>query len=251
MNGGIEGPLSADPHGHKRYRDKHQHQRSNRRAAETAVMKRALACLLLGCLPSWSLDVGFDFRATQSFVTDPAYAAFAATASYPTALAINGQQITFGWELRGSTYLTSNHNAAIDPRLAGMSCQANDGNTSVFRVDLPSTGAYSIGLAAGDSSGNTQINYIEISSAATGVLSVHAVTGATSSPDMADASGLRWGLAAWPGSNVAVQKTFASTILRLTLGGTVDGAYTCVAHMRVTSVQAAAPVTSAWQFLIQ
>ncbi len=215
-------------------------------------MKKALAWLLLGSLPSFGWDVGFDFRATQSFVTDPAYAIFAAmgVTTYPTTATINGQAVTFGWESTGQSIGIRDRNASIDPRLAGMNCQQNDGNTSVFRIDLPSTGTYSIGLAAGDSAGFTQNNYISIASATSTVLSVQAITGATSTPNVADAAGTLWGLPAWPGSNVMVQKTFGTTILRMTLGGTVGATFSCVAHLRVTSVQASAPGVAGWSFFI-
>ena len=211
------------------------------------MKKRALACLLLGCLPSFGLDVGFDFRATQSFVTDPAYAVFASSTNYPTTLSVNGQLITFGWESQSSGFLTRDRSASGDPRLAGINCQLNDGTTSVFRVDLPSTGTYSIGLAAGDGYGFGQSNHLAISSANSSLFSVNAATGA----NFADAAGTIWGVSAWPGSNVAVQRAFGSTILRLTVGGIMDSSYSCVAHLRVTSVQAAAPSGRGWSFLIQ
>jgi hypothetical protein len=210
-------------------------------------MKKTLACLLLACLQSFGLDVGFDFRATQSFVTDPAYATFASSANYPTTLSINGQLITFGWESQSAGYLTRDRSTSADPRLAGISCQLNDGTTSVFRVDLPATGTYSIGLSAGDGFGFGQSNHMAIGSANSNLFSVYAVT----SSNFADATGTIWGVSAWSGSNVAVQKTFGSTILRLTLGGTADISYSCVTHLRVTSVQGAVSSGAGWSFFVQ
>ena len=115
-----------------------------------------------------------------------------------------------------------------------------------------SNGALGCGLLciAIDSAGFTQNNYISIASATSTVLSVQAITGATSTPNVADAAGTLWGLPAWPGSNVMVQKTFGTTILRMTLGGTVGATFSCVAHLRVTSVQASAPGVAGWSFFI-
>jgi hypothetical protein len=212
------------------------------------VKKRALACLLLGCLPSFGLDVGFDFRATQSFVTDPAYAVFSSNTNYPTTLSVNSQLITFGWESQSAGFLTRDRGASGDPRLAGVSCQLNDGTTSVFRVDLPSSGTYSIGLAAGDGFGFDESNHLTVGSGGASLFSVNLFSPANR---FADSTGSLWSVSAWPGSNMAVQKAFGSTILRLTLGGTVDSAFSCLAHLRVTSVHPAAPImTSAWQFFI-
>ncbi len=205
-------------------------------------MQRILACLLLGCLPSFGWDVGFDFRATQSYVTDPSYAIFASNVNYPTTLGVNGQSVTFGWETQSASFVVRDRSVSGDPRLAGVSCQANDGAISVFRVDLPSAGTYRIGVAAGRC---VRLFAIESRSRS-------ATPAPMSFPLMRlrtpIASRMRRGslgpVSVWPGSNMSVQRAFGTTILRLTLGGAVDSAYSCLAHLRVTSVQGGAPGAS-------
>lgn len=201
-------------------------------------MRRVIAILLISCTSCLALDVGFDFRASTGFVTDPIYATFASLGgtNYPTSATVNGQAIVFGWETIGASTQIRDRNSAGDPRLAGMNCQLNDGNTSVFRVDLPATGTYNIGIAAGDPGGFEQNDHVKIGSGASALFSIYANTGATSTVDFVDATGGVRSVSAWPGSNAMVQKAFGTTILRLTLGGTVDSAYSCIAHLRVTSV---------------
>jgi hypothetical protein len=202
---------------------------------------RKLLVLLLAASCCFGWDVGFDFRATQTFVVDPSYATFITTGTnvYPTTRTVNGQQITFGWESQSVSILSRDRGTWADPRLAGINCQPNDGNTSVFRVDLPSAGTYAIGLATGDGVGNNPMNnHLSIASGSTSVLSLLVDSG----NDFGDASGQRWSAGAWPASNVEVQRTFAGTILRMTLGGVTDSNLTCMAHLRVTLIQAGSPV---------
>jgi hypothetical protein len=178
-------------------------------------------------------------------VVDPAYATFAGTAAYPAQIVISGQLVTFGWETISPTFLTRDRVQSGDPRLTGVACQANDGNTSVFRIDLPSQGSYSIALAAGDGNGYDEANHLAIADMNTAVLSLNVPT----TRNFADATAALWGSAAWPSSSVSVQKLFRTTTFRMTLGGSTDSAYSCVAHLRLTAI----PVRlqfSRWPFFI-
>ena len=215
------------------------------------MIRRIIACLLSTAAPSAAWDFSFDFRATAAFVADPSSTVFASfgVTNYPTTVSIGGQTVTYGWESVGAT-LARDRSTSSDPRVGGMNCQLNDGNTSVFRVDLPSIGIYSIGLAAGDPGGYTDVNYVGISSANNNLISFRVTTGATSIADLADVTGASIPVASWPGSNQMIQKTFAASILRLTLGGTADNAYSCVSHLRVTLIRAGAPPSGGGSFFV-
>lgn len=179
-------------------------------------------------------DFGFDFRATQAYVTDPSYATYELCAgggggtSYPTTRSVNGVSITFGWE---QAVQTRNRSSGIDPRLAGINFQGNSGSTYNFRVDLPASGLWSIGLGCGDAAaGNAQKNYIIIKDTTTQVLDCSVNT---SSTQVGDAAKNLWSTAAWPGSNVLVPVTFSTTILRVQICGTVATDSSCLMTLRL------------------
>lgn len=216
------------------------------------MRKKLTAGMLLVLSPCFGWDVGFDFRATPSFVTDPSYALFAAlgATAYPTTATVNGQTVTYGWESVSASSLTRDRTTSVDPRLAGINCQYNDGHTSVFRVDLPSVGDYNIGLAVGDSANNSQRTYLTVSSGSSPVLSLVSYTGINPALDVADATGTVMSPSVWTGTNSAVRKTFGSRTLRMTLGGTADSVFSCVAHLRITTANAIAPRVGGWSFFV-
>ena len=169
-----------------------------------------------------AFDIAFDFRATSGFVTDPSYATYCIGEAYPTTRTINGYSVTFGWE-SGTGLLTRDGSAALDPRLAGI----NFGGTgSVFRVDLPDKGDVLVGLAVGDPRNNPNTTTITVSDTVTNLISFTAIQTVNT---VADATNTLWGVAAWPGSNISVTKTFTTTICRVsinTLGGLVHIRFT-------------------------
>jgi hypothetical protein len=93
--------------------------------------------------------------------------------------------------------------------------------TTIYAIDLPAAGAYTLFLAVGDPSYARSNQKVELFDDTTslGVLFTGASTGAANS--FLDAAGNVWTAAAWPASNVGVTKTFSTTKLRLKLG---DGA---------------------------
>lgn len=216
-------------------------------------MGQALSLLLLFCLLSpqsilkpifqappasgGSFDVGFDFRATQIFVTDPSCCTYeiSTTVDYPTTRTVNGSSVTFGWEsITGSgTFSTRDRSSGNDPRIAGVTQVTNDGtSTATFRVDLPNTGAYKIGLGFGDatSAQNTTLAVEDTSSA---FITLSAV--ATTGTQYVDAAGNVWtSSATWVSSNVTVAHTFSSTILRLKLGPLSSTRSSVISHLRIT-----------------
>jgi len=221
----------------------------------TGPGRKAIAALLLSALwagPALAWDVGFNFRATSGYVTDVSPSTFASmgVTTYPTVRTVNGQPITFGWESASpSSTFTRDRSSGVDSRLAGLNCQINNGGSSVFRVDLPALGTYSIGLALGDAvANNPQNNHVRISSTSVVLASVDVNT----NQFVADATGAISLPAQWPTANVSIQKTFSSTILRVQLSGQSDSNSTCISHLRVTLVRAAQLQTARpGQFLFQ
>lgn len=177
-----------------------------------------------------SFDKVFDFRASSGYVTDPANGTWVVPAdTYPTTR--NG--VTFGWE--DTTGLDArDRDTGVDARISGISFHSNiDNNTDIFRVDLPAPGTYQIGLAIGDAAGaNAQNTYIVVSdNSVVGLIEFGPI--ATDSSHYADAAGNLWTTGAWPGSNVLVPAAFATTVLRVFLGGTIDAAASCISHLSI------------------
>lgn len=198
-------------------------------------MRRAVAVFLLMTMPAWAWDIGFNFRATSSFVTDPASTTWvvAGVTAYPTTRTVAGQTIVFGWETLTGAYLNRDRGTWADSRLAGINCQLNNGSPLVFRVDLPATGVYAVSVALGDGVGNNPMNnHVKVNSNNTTVLTLDV----NSNNNFADATGALNTALLWPSANAAVQRTFSSTILRLSLGATSDSGYSCISHLRVVQM---------------
>jgi hypothetical protein len=215
-------------------------------------MRKYLVCLLLAAASAVAAtwDVGFNFRATAGYVSDPSptTAAIMGATPYPTTRTVNGQTVTFGWETLGTGYLARDRSATVDARLAGINCQLNNGSTSTFRVDLPAAGNYTVSLALGDAvGGNPQNNYATVVDGSAAVISINALT---SSSTFADATGALLGIAPWLSGAQSVQRSFSSTILRMQLGGRSDAVFSCAVHLRVAAVPVSARTRSA-QFLLQ
>lgn len=176
-----------------------------------------------------TFDVAFDFRATVGYVTDPSYAKFiGGTEIYPTTSTINGFSVTYGWD---DTLNQRDRDNTVDARLAGINF--NKAGTQTFRVDLPSTGTYNIFLAIGDAAnGSAQTSYVTVVDNATTFINFNPVS--TSGTQYADAAGNFWSKTTWAANNVAVSRTFGSTILKLTLSDGGAGAASCLAHLRIT-----------------
>ena len=94
---------------------------------------------------SVSWGIGFDFRGSSNYVTDPPGDTYVlSSTAYPT----NFNGTNYGW-----TNLTNvqarDRSTSVDPRLAGMNYTIN-GSPETFYVDLPASGTYNVSLAMGD-----------------------------------------------------------------------------------------------------
>ena len=213
-----------------------------------------IACLFVFCIANWPIptyavaatDFGFDFRSTVGFVTDPNYASFVdSTQTYPQTYT-NGLSLTIvgGWEsLNGvncqSGISVTNRNAGNDPRLAGIAFPTggNAGGTGfqcIFRVDLPSTGAWTVAFAGGDAS-NGQNIYVQF--ADNGSVFATCSNTATTSNHFADANCTVFTEANWITSNTTVTHTFTSTKLEMLVGpnSSAGSNSSTIAFLRVTA----------------
>lgn len=187
-----------------------------------------------------SFDLGINFRATSSFVTDSTNETYSLGETY----AVSRGGTTFGWTASrvGSA---RDRSATNDRRLAGM-VFAVAGGTGTFRLNLPSAGSYVVHLAMGDplyngGDGTWQIDLLD--SNGTSVLF------SVASPQLAqnsfyDAMGVGYTAASWPGSEQGRAVTVSGTVIFARIGwaGGSTG-FTPLAHLRVVSAGGpAAPI---------
>jgi hypothetical protein len=177
---------------------------------------------------------GFDFRATQGYVTDPPPATYVlSTTAYPTTR--NG--VSFGW---ANTALVQSRDRSvmIDPRLAGIN-YVNNGTPVKFFVDLPSAGTYNLSLDMGDDGypecwTQCQVQFLD------GNTVVGTVSGGFEGLGFFyDAVGKNWSATAWPGSNSPLQVTMNGTRLTVVVGSTNStGDITTIAFLGITQSSA-------------
>lgn len=168
---------------------------------------------------------GLNFRSTAGYVTDGTDETYVLdTDTYPTTRA----GVTFGWE-SGSPF-DLDRDSGNDRRLAGChACFSTAPET--FRVDLPNTGTYDIYLACGDAASDQAAQDWKVKDSTTQLFTITANPG---SNEFVDATNTVRTAAAWPGSNVANQQTFASTIFRIETNSLVGS--NVLAHIQLTEI---------------
>jgi uncharacterized membrane protein len=155
---------------------------------------------------------GFNFRATASYVNDPAQTTHVlANTSYPTT--VGGA--TFGWL---NTYFVQarDRSKQVDPRLAGIN-YATNGSPASFIVNVPAPGSYNLSLAMGDD-GYTQCSVQCRVQFLDGSTVLGTVTGSPTLGYFYDAAGHAWSAASWPASNRTIPVTMAGTQLLVVVG---------------------------------
>jgi hypothetical protein len=184
-------------------------------------------------------DVGFDFRNTLAFVTDPAGAGPMISANstttplpYPTTTTINGVSVTYGMTVAfSSTDNARDRESTFDPRLAGLWFQMNTGTQAVFSVALPAAGTYTIHLAMGDADNARTQSTIQFLDGST---SLFTVVGSPPAGSFYDATGTVYTNTAWPGSETGVSVTMSGTTLNVKLGTSTNvGSQTDLAYFRI------------------
>jgi hypothetical protein len=181
---------------------------------------------------SGGVAIGFDFRNSSGFVTDPVGDTYVlASTAYPTQR--NG--FTFGW-VKTSPVQGRDRSKSVDPRLAGIDFVTN-GSPATFYVDLPSPGIYNLSLAMGDAGYQQcwvqcQIQFLDGSSVLATVTG-----GSTQLGYFYDANGNNWSAAAWPNSNVSQQVTLTGTRLTVVVGtNKATNDFTPIAFLGVAQV---------------
>lgn len=154
-----------------------------------------------------AFDKGFNFRQTSGYVTDGTNETYVlASDAYTGSVIRNG--VAFGWTTALGAQDSRDRNSALDRRLSGIGF--NDGIATVFRVDLPAAGTYSLRLAMGDPSNSKTIS-VTIKDGANTLVTISGVSVPAGSH--LDATGTVYTDANWPASNSAVSKVFAGTVL--------------------------------------
>lgn len=177
-------------------------------------------------------NVCFDFRNTQIYVTDDAACAWANhSVSYPTSYTVNGVTLNAGWETAAAS--STNRNNLLNHQIAGFAQAANSGTTpAIFRIDVPAAGTYKVSCAASDTSNSGSQSFIGVDSAAT-LFTVTALATDGSVNQIADCAGVLWTATLWPGNNLYVPVTMATTIFRLKIGGQSGTSNTSLQTLRV------------------
>lgn len=172
------------------------------------------------------IDWGFNFRASSGYVTDGTGESPVLSEAYTHTY---GNGAVAGWTVGGSGNV--DRNSGLDRRLAGIN-YGNGATHSVFRVDLPSAGSYTIHLAIGDPGGTTGTMTCLIVDNATPVISLTSV--ALAANVSIDATGTSYSYANWPASETGVTVSFASTILLLDLHED-SNAFHVLQHLRIVT----------------
>ncbi len=200
--------------------------------------KYVYACLLglilsaVNAAASSGWEQGFDFRNTQSFVTDPAGDTYVLpSTAYPTTF--NGT--TFGW-VKTSLVQGRDRNASLDPRLAGINF-VNNGSPATFYVDLPSPGTYNISLALGDAGYEQCWVQCQIQFLDGGTVLATVAGGLIAQGYFYDATGKSWSAANWPSDNLTQQVTLSGSRLTVVVGTSkASGDFTTIAFLGVAQV---------------
>ena len=185
-------------------------------------------------------DVGIDFRSTQNYVTDPAYAVFDNCLNdginQQTRTNSNGQSVTWQWSQKCNA--ATDESNTVDPRLAGIANLYTASGGETLTITLPQPGTYNIGFATGNAVGNQCgaglcPNFIFRD----GASGTQLFTVNPNNPGLVhfiDAANNNWTAAQWPSSNQTQQVTLTGTTLTVSMAA---GNPPSIAHIRITSVQ--------------
>lgn len=187
-----------------------------------------------------AFDMGFNCRATSSYVTDPAYAVPVLGELYPhTYTNSNGWSINGGWqEIAG----TDDRGASNDPRLAGDNfINFGPGRPAIFKVDLssgsaPGSGDYTVDLAVGLQSGAASYDSVNVKDNTSSVIAFSGTTGGANHYFDATGTDRAPGTSSWDLVRSTASVTFTTTTV--SLEAIFAAGATWIAHFRLTLVTA-------------
>src|SRR5271166_5509087 len=208
-----------------------------------AIWVGLLSCLVL-TLPlaatGQAYDVGIDFRSTQNYVTDPAYAVFDNCVNDgitpQTRTNSNGYSVTWQWSQKCNA--AADQSKSVDPRLAGTGNTYTASGGETLTITVPQPGTYNIGFATGSATGNQCgggkcPNFIfKDGASGTQLFTVN-----PNNPGIGhfiDAGSNNWTAAQWPSSNQERQATLTGTTLTVSMAA---GNAPSIVHIRITSTQ--------------
>jgi len=188
-------------------------------------------------------DFAWDARNSDPFVTDPSYADYLNSSfAYPTTFTNgDGLSINAGWDTTptGANSIASGN----DPRIAGYNYKTNDGTGATFKADLssgsaPGAGNYTVDIALGAiDQALTQTAKLFDNTTLVDDLSNGGSGYARAVNHWVDANaGDITATTSWTGPTKSV--TFATTTVKLLIGGDNIGSVTCLAHFRLTLQEA-------------
>lgn len=190
-----------------------------------------------------AFDMGFDFRLTSGFVTDAAFGVPVLGEIFPNTYTNgNGFSINAGWDVAPSQ--TADRANTNDPRIAGINTNPAGATGNIFTVDLssgsaPGTGIYTIDIAAGDAT-NFRISSYKLFDNTTLLIDGSNGGLGTATPGGTYLDATVASVAAsttWTGTTV--NKTFATTTVKLSNNPDSINTTTCIAHFRLTAPSAA------------
>lgn len=161
---------------------------------------------------------GFACRANAAFVTDLAPNTYLLGGTSGDNYPVTRNGITFGWDVDGATFTQGrDRDSGIDVRFAGTVFSVDVATPAPVRIDLPSSGGWTIRVALGDATYARTNLHLSLKDDNTEFATV---VGDTSGANQyIDATAVnRTSPADWVSNNVALSHTFTSTILRLVLG---------------------------------
>lgn len=188
-----------------------------------------------------AFDVGFNFRGTLAYVTDPAGTYFCSNSinTYPT---VFGGTYTGGWRDGGSggQFVAADRRSSVDPRLAGIIYTSRTATPQQPRFQLDGVQGLNLDIhvAAGDANGDDPILFsmYDGDPYAGGTLIATVGPNNIISGQFADATGVLLGPPAstWVSGETPVTHTFVNNSFYLVLPY-VSGANIVVSHLRLTS----------------
>src|SRR5208283_3762178 len=190
--------------------------------------------------PLQAYDVGIDFRGTQNYVTDPAYAVFDNCVNdgttQQTRTNSNGQSVTWQWSQKCNQAV--DQSTGVDPRLAGIGNVYTASGGETLTITVPQPGTYNIGFATGNATG-TQCgggkcsNFIfKDGASGTQLFTVNPNNPGTG--HFIDAANNNWTAAQWPASNQEQKVKLTGTTLTVSMA---SGNAPSIAHIRITYAQ--------------